>query len=160
MRNVKILFVCLGNICRSPTAEGVFQKKLEETKLDNIVQIDSAGTAGWHIGKSPDPRSTQAAAERGYSMSHLKSRQVSSNDFHHFDYILAMDEDNLADLLEVKPTGAKARVELFLDYAQDTSYTEVPDPYYGNEDGFSTVLDLVENASGGLLSTLASRGEI
>jgi len=154
MKKTRVLFVCLGNICRSPTAEGVFQKKLSQLNLENTIEIDSAGTAAWHAGKSPDTRTIAAASLRGYELAQLRARQVKPNDFYEFDYVLAMDNSNLDDLLAQKPSDSTATVELFLDYANDTNVREVPDPYYGGKDGFETVLDLVENASDGLLAVL------
>ena len=149
----RILFVCLGNICRSPTAEGVFCQRALVAGLP-ALQIDSAGTAGWHIGKAPDPRTIRAAAQRGYDLAPLRARQVAQDDFHQFDFILAMDRNNLADLQAIRPSRSVAELGLFLDYASAFSEREVPDPYYGGDQGFEQVLDLIENASDGLIARL------
>lgn len=157
---VKVLFVCLGNICRSPTADGVFQHKVKAAGLDKLVEIDSAGTGGWHIGNPADPRASEHAAERGYDMSSLRARQVAQSDFEHFDYVLAMDKNNLHDLQALCPPEFQERVELMLDYLPadfPTPMCEVPDPYYGGEDGFELVLDLIEAASDELLADIQSR---
>ncbi|MFT7561456.1 MAG: protein-tyrosine phosphatase [Flavobacteriales bacterium] len=151
---VRVLFVCLGNICRSPTADGVFRKLVADAGLSDKIGIDSAGTAAWHVGKSPDPRSTEVAAKRHYNLSVLRARQALSEDFHTFDYVLAMDESNVQDLKDIRPDNAKAKLELFLSYSEQKQYSEVPDPYYGDGDGFNLVLDLVEDASIGLLNTI------
>lgn len=149
----RILFVCLGNICRSPTAEGVFRHRARQAGLASL-QIDSAGTAGWHVGKAPDPRTVVAAQRRGYDLSGLRARQVCAEDFDHFDFVLAMDVQNLAELKSMAPPGARASLGLFLDYAESSALREVPDPYYGGEAGFEQVLDLVEQASDGLIARL------
>lgn len=147
----RILFVCLGNICRSPTAEGVFARLAQEAGVE--VGIDSAGTGGWHVGNPPDARATREAAKRGYDLSVLRARQVRPGDFEAFDLILAMDRSNLADLERMRPAGNDTPVRLFLDYA-DSPRDEVPDPYY--DGGFDLVLDLIEGASRGLLAELAT----
>ena len=149
-----VLFVCLGNICRSPTAEGVFLRRAEEAGLGERLRVDSAGTGAWHVGKAPDARAQQAARERGYDLSRLRARQVKARDFEEFDLILAMDRSNLEDLRALCPPRLRSRVELFLSYAQGEKDEEVPDPYYGGGDGFQQVLDLVERASDGLLAVL------
>ena len=149
---IGVLFVCMGNICRSPTAEAVFRQKAEEARLD--LHIDSAGTIGSHAGEKPDPRSVKAGMARGYDFAKIRSRQVMTQDFDAFDYVLAMDKHNLDDLLALKPEGAKAEVSLFLDYAHSASESEVPDPYYGGSGGFEQVLDLVEMASDGFIERL------
>lgn len=154
MADVSVLFVCLGNICRSPTADGVFRKLVADAGLAAQIEIDSAGTAAWHVGKAPDPRTQQAAAQRGYDLSLLQARQAVTEDFHRYDHILAMDLDNLHNLQEIQPAGAKARLGLFLDYAPEQGCLEVPDPYYGGADGFEQVLDLVEAAGRNLLAEL------
>lgn len=143
---VTILFVCLGNICRSPTAEAVFRRRVEEAGLDGRIRIDSAGTGDWHIGHAPDPRAREAAAARGYPMDDLRARQVSVDDFYRFDFILAMDDANLTDLRDLDPGDGRATLMRFLDVLEGGP-GEVPDPYYGGEDGFGRVLDLVERAS-------------
>ena len=155
MRNVSVLFVCLGNICRSPTAHGVFEQMVSEAGLQQYITVDSCGTGDWHIGHSPDKRSASAALSRGYDLSHLRSRQINANDFNQFDYILVMDQQNLIDVQAMCPSDFTGKLGLFLDYANNFSATkEVPDPYYGGLSGFDDVIDLVEDASKTLLSTL------
>ncbi|WP_028669949.1 low molecular weight protein-tyrosine-phosphatase [Saccharospirillum impatiens] len=151
-----VLFVCLGNICRSPTAQAVFEAQLASSALAGQVEVDSAGTAAYHLGKAPDPRSRAAARERGYDLDNLRARQVSFEDFLRFDYILAMDADNLTQLEAMAPESPRASLALFLDFAARSNKREVPDPYFGGEDGFETVLDLCEQASRGLLMQLQS----
>ena len=158
---MQLLFVCLGNICRSPTAHGVFQRKLEWAGLDRQVAVDSAGTGAWHIGNAPDPRTQAAARVRGYDLSHLRARQTEPSDFERFDYILAMDRDNLYHLERMKPADYRGHLGLFLDFAAGAQLHEVPDPYYsegeGEGSGFERVLDLVEEASDGLLDEVQRR---
>jgi protein-tyrosine phosphatase len=149
-----ILFVCMGNICRSPTAEGVMRKLLQDAGLADQIALDSAGTHAWHINEPPDPRSQQAAAARDILMSDLRARAVESSDFRDFDYILAMDRDNLEALERIRPPNASAQVELMLTYATHASGDEVPDPYYGGSAGFEKVLDLLQDAGQGLLQSL------
>ncbi len=149
---VKVLFVCLGNICRSPTAHGVFEKLLEDESLTHLIEVDSAGTAAYHIGKQPDQRSQVAARQRGIELSHLRARQAMAADFHEFDYVLAMDHENYANLASICPTGQEDKLRLFLSFAQDFDEQEVPDPYYGGDAGFEHVLDLVQNGAEGLLA--------
>jgi len=148
---VRVLFVCMGNICRSPTAEAVFRHIVEKEGLEHAIQIDSAGTHDYHIGEAPDPRTQRAAKQRGYDMSRLRGRQVAAEDFRHFDYVLAMDEANLSILERLRPDDAASHLGLFLDFAERQKEREVPDPYYGGADGFERVLDMVEDAAGGLL---------
>lgn len=154
---VNVLFVCLGNICRSPTAHGVFQEKVRRHNLVDKISVDSAGTGAWHVGNAPDSRATEVAATRGYDLSRLRARKVSPADFHSFDYILAMDNDNLRVLTRMKPSQFRGELQLFLNYGGDLPEVEVPDPYYGGQDGFEFVLDLVESASEGLLEHIRSR---
>ncbi len=151
---VRVLFVCLGNICRSPTAHAVFQQMVDEQGLGSTILVDSAGTGDWHIGRPPDPRASAAAQQRGVDMSALRARQFQADDFHNFDYILAMDEDNLRDILAQEPGSHSAQVGLFLDYATHFEEREVPDPYYGGDEGFEHVLNLIEDAAKGLLERL------
>lgn len=153
---MRVLFVCLGNICRSPTAEGVFRQYLRNARLDSMISIDSAGTGDWHVGKPPDERACRAAASRGYVLRGLTARQVSSDDFRYFDLILAMDEDNLRNLKALQPPNANAELDLFLRRFNLTE-DAVPDPYYGGVDGFDHVLDLVEQGSAALLDELRGR---
>jgi len=147
---MKVLFVCMGNICRSPTAEGVFRQRVEQAGLDNRIEIDSAGTGDWHVGKVPDSRACEAAGRRGYQIASLRARQVQLEDFERFDLILAMDHDNMARLQSLRPDRARADLDLLLRrYGLETEV--VPDPYYGGADGFEEVLDLIEKACDALL---------
>lgn len=150
-KQTHVLFICLGNICRSPTAEGVFRHLIEKRGLQDQITIDSAGTGDWHIGKGADARAIQAALSRGYDLSSLRARQAIAEDFHQFDYILAMDNANLRDLRQLAPRDYHGHLGLFLDFARGRDYSEVPDPYYGDGEGFELVLDLIEDASEGLL---------
>ena len=154
---MKILFVCLGNICRSPTAEAVFRAVAAREAPELMIEVDSAGTAGYHVGAPPDLRTRQAASRRGYDMSSLRARIVEPRDFEDFDFILAMDRENLKVLNHRAPVQARDRVRLFLEFAPDAATTEVPDPYYGGPNGFEEVLDLVEAATQGLLQHLRQR---
>ncbi len=151
MSKPKVLFVCLGNICRSPTAEAVFRHKARLAGLD--VEIDSAGTGGWHRGELPDERAREAGTRRGYSFAGQTARPVEQDDFEIFDFILAMDRRNRAELLSKAPENARHKVKLFLEYGT-SSEAEVPDPYYGGARGFEHVLDLIEDAGDGLIRTL------
>ena len=154
---VKILFVCLGNICRSPTAEGVLRVLAAREAPELGIEVDSAGTAGYHVGQPPDPRTRAAAARRGYDLSPLRARIVEPDDFERFDLILAMDHDNLEVLRRRAPRHAHQRLRLLLEFAPDGGPEEVPDPYYGGPNGFEEVLDLVEAATRGLLAHLRQR---
>lgn len=151
---ISILFVCMGNICRSPTAEGVFRKVVSEAALDTRIHVDSAGTHAYHINQPPDQRAQLAAERRGIRLDNIRARRVTVDDFEHFEYILAMDEDNLLILRESAPEGHGSRISLFLEFSESAPVLEVPDPYYGGSSGFERVLDLVEEASRGLLETL------
>ena len=153
---MKVLFVCMGNICRSPSAEAVFRRQVEEARLDGQISIDSAGTGDWHIGKPPDERACRAAARRGYSLDSLKARQIVAGDFQRFDLILAMDQDNLAWLQATRPEEGGAELDLYLR-RYGLKVDSVPDPYYGASDGFERVLDLVEQAGVALLDEVRSR---
>lgn|SRR5690554_4631317 len=145
--------VCLGNICRSPTAEAVLRARLENRGLQDRILVDSAGTGDWHIGHCPDPRSQAAARKRNYDLSTLLARQVSREDFHTFDYIVAMDWQNLRDLRELSPPEYHSRISLLLDWSKG-HFGDVPDPYEGGEEGFELVLDLVEHACDHLLDAI------
>jgi protein-tyrosine phosphatase len=153
---VSVLFVCMGNICRSPTAEGVFRHYVAQAGLDEFFEIDSAGTHAYHVGEPPDRRAQQAAARRGFSLTDIRARRVAPEDFEHFHHIIAMDEDNLVMLHEQADAAHRAKIRLFLEFGSGPE-TEVPDPYYGGATGFERVLDLVEDASRGLLETLRLR---
>jgi protein-tyrosine phosphatase len=155
MTTRRILFFCMGNICRSPTAEGVMRAKLAAAGLD--VEVDSAGTHGYHLGAPPDARSQQHAGQRGYDLSALRARQLIAEDFSRFDLVLAMDADNLADAARLCPPGQRQRLKLLMDYAPHTGKAHVPDPYYGGAAGFDEVLDLVEAACDGLVASLRER---
>jgi protein-tyrosine phosphatase len=150
----RVLFVCMGNICRSPTAEGVFRKLLAEQAPELDVEIDSAGTHGFHDGAPPDPRACRAAQRRGVDLKSLRARRVTADDFERFELVLAMDEQNLEFLLELCPAEYRSRVRLLMEFAPHLERREVPDPYYGSSTGFEHVLDLVEEAAAGLLEHL------
>ena len=154
MRKKSILFVCMGNICRSPTAEGVFRARAERAGVAGVLLIDSAGTHAYHVGNQPDPRSTQYAARRGIDLSTQRARQVEAGDFARFDHVLAMDHDNLARLAGLCPAEHRHKLGLFMQYATHSESEIVPDPYYGHGDGFDRVLDYIEDASDGLLDAL------
>ena len=151
---IQILLVCMGNICRSPTAEGVLRQRLIDAGMAHRVIVDSAGTHGYHVGEPPDRRAREAAAARGYDLSRLIGRQVSVQDFHDFDLILAMDWANLTHLERMCPPQHQRKLRLFLSYSRRYPNHEVPDPYYGGRDGFEQVLDMVEDAADGLIDRL------
>ena len=151
---VKVLFVCMGNICRSPTAQGVFQRLVTDNELLEHIEIDSAGTHAYHIGERPDERASAAALKRGVDLSTQKARRVNTEDFHVFDYVIAMDSSNYEELASKCPPEHESKLSLFLEYAEDLEATEVPDPYYGGATGFERVLDLIEEASAGLLAEI------
>ena len=151
---IGVLFVCMGNICRSPTSEGVFRHYVEKAGLADRISVDSAGTHAYHVGESPDRRAIAAAERRGIALTGIQARRVSEEDFEQFDHVIAMDEDNHARLLDMAPDEHRAKVSLFLSFAASEE-SEVPDPYYGGGAGFEHVLDLVEEASRGLLETLS-----
>ena len=155
---MRILFVCLGNICRSPTAHGVFRDIASREAPGLVTQVDSAGTADYHVGEPPDSRSCRVAAQRGYDLSDLRARQVEPEDFQRFDLLLAMDRANLQALRRLAPAVHRERVQLFLEYAGHATLSEVPDPYYGDESGFIEVLDLAEEASRRLVARLRAQG--
>jgi protein-tyrosine phosphatase len=148
---VRVLFVCMGNICRSPTAQGVFEKLVEEAGLARAIEADSAGTHAYHIGKSPDKRAVAAASGRGYDLTRQRARRIEAADLTRFDYILAMDHENLREIRELAAPDYNGKLGLFMDFARHAPHDEVPDPYYGGGGGFERVLDLVEDAARGLL---------
>ncbi|QKI88914.1 low molecular weight protein-tyrosine-phosphatase [Thiomicrorhabdus xiamenensis] len=150
-KKVSVLFVCLGNICRSPTAHAVFRKLVIDEGLAKQIEIDSAGTAAYHVGNPPDSRSTQVAQGRGIQMNDLRARAVDFGDFYQFDYILAMDHSNYSNLYEMALPEHREKLHMFLQFTEEFEETEVPDPYYGGPQGFDHVFDLVESASRGLL---------
>ena len=153
----RILFVCLGNICRSPSAEGICRAAIEGSDLASLIETDSAGTGGWHQGDSPDPRAVEACARRGVDISDLRARQVTARDFETFDRIIAMDHSNHANLLRLAPKGtqmaqgSQATLSMMLSFAPGTGHEEVPDPYYGGPQGFEVMLDLLSASISALL---------
>lgn len=154
---IKVLFVCMGNICRSPTAHGVFSVMVEQQGLKHLIEIDSAGTHAYHIGNPPDHRAQASALKRGIDLSTLRARCVQKIDFDKFDYVLAMDEENFSCLDALCPGCHKDKLKLFMDFAPELHQREVPDPYYGGASGFEQVLDMVETASRGLLKDIRTR---
>ncbi len=157
---VKVLFVCLGNICRSPTAEGVFKNLVQQAKLGDRIQVDSAGTHAYHVGEAPDARAQEAARNRGIELGKLKGRQAIAEDMTEFDYVLAMDHENVENLYRICPEGYESRINLFLSYANNLEIEEVPDPYFGGGSGFDQVLDMIEEASIGLLNEIRRENNI
>lgn len=151
---VRVLFVCLGNICRSPTAEGVFRKMVETAALTSQIKIDSAGTHAYHVGDPPDERAQLACQRRGIDISDLRGRRASAEDFRKFDYVLAMDHENHENLLAVSPKGLEHKLRLMMEFAPNRPEQEVPDPYFGGESGFDRVLDMIEEAARGLLEDI------
>ena len=151
---MKVLFVCLGNICRSPTAHAVFRSKVRDAGLQEVILVDSAGTGSWHIGSPPDDRSIQVAKNHGYDMNNIYARQICAKDFEEFDYILAMDEENYNNIQLVNGYSESVLLHYFLHFSSITERLDVPDPYYNKADGFSEVLNLIEGAADGLLDHL------
>ena len=151
---VRILFVCMGNICRSPTAHAVFERLIEAEGLADRVEVDSAGTHAYHVGEAPDPRARETAQRRGLSMDHLRARKVTPADLETFDLVVAMDQANLDELAQICPSGHEEKLTLFMRFAPHFGRDEVPDPYYGGPNGFELVFDMVEEASRGLLEHL------
>ncbi|HID46653.1 MAG TPA: low molecular weight phosphotyrosine protein phosphatase [Chromatiaceae bacterium] len=151
---VSVLFVCMGNICRSPTAHGVFRKLVQDEGLDQLIEIDSAGTHAYHVDSPPDRRAQATAVSRNLDLSDLRGRQVEAGDFHRFDYVLAMDNENLENLRQICPAGTEEKISLFMDFAPDYGMPEVPDPYYGGDRGFEQVFDMIEEACSGLLADI------
>ncbi|HEX9452176.1 MAG TPA: low molecular weight protein-tyrosine-phosphatase [Burkholderiales bacterium] len=154
---VSVLFCCMGNICRSPTAEGVFRRQVVSAGLENRIRVDSVGTHSYHVGHAPDPRSQAAAAARGYELGDLRARQIAQQDFAEFDYILAMDNGNLAELRRVAPQEYRSKPRLIMEYGAGRVATEVPDPYYGDSKAFERVLDMIEDACAGLLAAIKKK---
>lgn len=154
MESIRVLMVCMGNICRSPTAEAVLRQKLALRGLGDHVQVDSAGTHAWHTGEAPDHRSRSHAVRRGYDLRGLRARLVQSTDFERFDLLLAMDEGNLSHLVAVCPAVHRPKLKLLMDFAPKSAAREVPDPYGSGPEGFEQVLDMVESACEGLIPHL------
>jgi protein-tyrosine phosphatase len=156
---VKVLFVCMGNICRSPTAHGVFRRLVEEAGLHEHIEIDSAGTHAYHVGEPPDTRAQETARRRGIDLSDLRARRAAPEDFLEYDYVLAMDQENYHALSAICPEGRdlEKRLTLLMDYAPGARLREVPDPYYGGAGGFESVFDMVEEAAQGLLESIRRR---
>ncbi|MBS3932821.1 MAG: low molecular weight phosphotyrosine protein phosphatase [Truepera sp.] len=157
MKTIRVLFICAGNICRSPTAEGVFRSLAAEAGLAEHLVIDSAGTHGYHVGEPPDPRARRAAAQRGYSLDGQRARQVTAQDCERFDLLLVMDEDNLRAVRRLCPPAHTHKLKKLVDYLPQSGYREIPDPYYGGPEGFELVLNLIEEASRALLDELRRR---
>jgi len=157
MKKVKVLFVCMGNICRSPTAHAVFRQLVREKGLEDVIEIDSAGTHAYHVGEMPDQRAMQTAKNRGIEMHDLRARKVDFGDLYEFDYILAMDEANYQNLMDLALPEHHAKIRMFLEFAPEVSEKEVPDPYYGGPQGFEHVFDLVQKASEGFLKEIEQR---
>ena len=153
----RVLFVCTGNICRSPTADGVARQMIVRLGLEREIAVDSAGTTGYHAGERPDPRACAAAQKRGYDLRKLRARRLEDRDFERFDLLLAMDEEHLAIMQRKCPPEHRHKVQRFMDFARRFDAREVPDPYYGGERGFDVVLDMVEDAVGGLIERLGGR---
>lgn len=160
MSKISVLFVCMGNICRSPTAHGVFLDLVEKEGLSEKIEVESAGTHAYHISEPPDPRAQEAALKRDIDLSSLRARKATSEDFFKFDYIFAMDKRNYHHLLGMAPDEHEEKLKLFLDYAPQLNISEVPDPYYGGRNGFEVVLDMIVDASRGLLADLKNKHDL
>ena len=158
MAKHRLLFICLGNICRSPMAEGMFRHVANEQGVGHLFEIDSAGMGDWHKGEAPDARAQGTALDRGVDISGQASRKVELEDFDDFDLVLAMDASNISDLLEIAPHEARHKIRRFLEYAPHMGVEDVPDPYYGGPDGFGHALDLIEAAARGLLADVLKEG--
>lgn len=156
-KKIHILMVCMGNICRSPLAHGLFQELVDKEGLSDLIVVDSAGTHAYHVGEQPDPRSQQTALRHGIDLSRQRARRVADKDFEAFDYILAMDRDNYSILISNSPAEHHHKISMFLEFAPQRSEEEVPDPYYGGPDGFDRVYDLVEAAAAGLLQDIRNK---
>jgi|TARA_B110000483_G_scaffold216665_1_gene268385 protein-tyrosine phosphatase len=155
--SIRVLFVCLGNICRSPTAEGIFRARVQAAQLEQKIHIDSAGTGDWHVGKSPDSRAQQHGLEAGYNISDLRARQVCPKDFGEFDYIVAMDRQNLSDLEAMRPTDFRGSLGLLLDFDTSAGSDDVPDPYSLDASGFKRAISLIEGGCDALLIDIQQR---
>ena len=157
MNRIRVLFVCMGNICRSPTAHGVFEALLEREGMGELIDVDSAGTHAYHVGEPPDRRAQETAVRRGFDLSPQRARRAQRADFHEFDYLVAMDQDNFHGLMSICPEGMEEKIHMLMDYAPAFRTREVPDPYYGGAAGFERVFDMVEAAADGLLGELKRR---
>ncbi|MBX2807744.1 MAG: low molecular weight phosphotyrosine protein phosphatase [Cellvibrionaceae bacterium] len=153
---INVLFVCLGNICRSPTAQGLFQARVDKAGFGDVITVDSAGTGDWHIGRAPDSRAQTTAQAKGYDISHLRARQVSAADFDRFDYILGMDKQNVRDLAQWQPAHYDGQLGLFLDLALGRD-VDVPDPYYGDQSHFEQAIQLIDDGAQALLQAMVAR---
>lgn len=160
MQKIKVLFVCMGNICRSPTAEGVFNALLTSRNIAEYFDVDSAGTHAYHVGDAPDLRAQKAARDRGVELKQIRARKIANDDFEKFDHILVMDDDNFMIVQEICPEDHKHKVRHFLEYAPHLKVREVPDPYYGGSYGFERVLDMVEEASRGFVDAMLQDGKL
>ncbi len=154
---VKVLFVCLGNICRSPTAEGTFRKIVIDADMELLIEIDSAGTHAYHIGEPPDQRALETAARRGIDLARIRGRQATADDLRRFDYVVAMDEENRRHLMSLVPADMSRKVRLLMEFSAKYAEREVPDPYWGGNSGFERVLDMIEDAAHGLLEDIRTR---
>jgi protein-tyrosine phosphatase len=159
-KKIEVLFVCMGNICRSPTAHGVFEALVKANGLAHQIVVDSAGTHAYHVGEQPDKRSQQTALAKGIDLSYQRARKVSQDDMYQYDYIIAMDRNNYRDLAAMCPNGLGKKLHLFLDFAQELDDEEVPDPYYGGKGGFERVFNMVHAASAGLLEDIRSQHQV
>ena len=157
MIKIRVLFVCMGNICRSPTAQGIFETLVEREGFGHLIEVDSAGTHAYHVGNPPDSRAQDIARRRGFDLSSQRARKAQSEDFKNFDYLVAMDQDNFHGLMSICPVGMEGKIHLLMDYAPAFRTREVPDPYYGGDAGFERVFDMVEAAASGLLDELKRR---
>ena len=157
MKKVNVLFCCMGNICRSPTAQGVFEHHVHKAQLTHLIEVDSAGTHAYHVGEQPDGRSQACALRRGIDLSGQRARKVTVSDFDRFDYVLAMDRSNYDDLAAVCHEQQQDKLHMFLSFAPDLAVSDVPDPYYGGSNGFDQVFDLVDAAAQGLLRHILAK---
>lgn len=157
---IHVVFVCLGNICRSPAAQGVFEKLLQNTSLNKLITVDSCGTAAFNIGKSPDSRSSAASLRRGYCIDEQTARQIDDNDYERADYVVAMDRMNLTNVVAWAPAGYQGEIKLLMDYCSHAGNTQVADPYYGDDSAFDQVIAQIENAAGGLLRYICEKHDL
>jgi protein-tyrosine phosphatase len=158
--SIHVVFVCLGNICRSPAAQGVFEELLKQNGLTSAISVDSCGTAAFNIGKSPDTRSVQAALKRGYCIDHQIARQIDDSDYERADYVVAMDRMNLTNIVAWAPAGYSGELKLLMDYCGNAGNTQIPDPYYGDDSAFDLVIAQIENAAAGLLTYICAKHDL